>query len=135
MKLRIGVVASASRLEPAMAARVTRLAAERYPAVELMFHPQCYLSCGHFAGDDAARAAAFIEVANDPSSDALWFGRGGYGSCRIAETVLPKLNAAARRKSYLGYSDAGALLAALYASGFSGLAHGPMPSDIARQNG
>lgn len=134
-KLKIGIVAPASRLEPSMAERVTKLAAERHPSVELSFHPQCYLSSGHFAGVDATRVAAFVEIANDASFDVLWFGRGGYGSCRIAEGALPKLNDAARRKTYLGYSDAGALLAGLYAKGFHGLAHGPMPADIAREGG
>jgi muramoyltetrapeptide carboxypeptidase len=134
-KVKIGVVAPSSRLDPAMAERVAKLAAERQPAAELHFHPQCFLSCGHFAGDDAARAAAFIEVADDPSFDALWFARGGYGSGRIAEAVVAKLGPAARRKAYLGYSDAGALLAALYAQGFPGLAHGPMPADINRDGG
>ena len=36
---------------------------------------------GHFAGDDALRARAFVEVANDEGYDALWFARGGYGCC------------------------------------------------------
>ncbi len=134
-KLNIAVVAPASRLEPSMAERVTKLAAARHPSVELYFHPQCYLSSGHFAGADAERAAAFVEIANDASFDVLWFGRGGYGSCRIAEVALPKLSDAARRKTYLGYSDAGALLAGLYAKGFHSLAHGPMPADIAREGG
>jgi muramoyltetrapeptide carboxypeptidase len=134
-KVRIGIVAPSSRLAPAMAARVRLLAAERFPSAALHFHPQCYLSAGHFAGDDAARAAAFIEIANDPSFDALWFARGGYGSCRIAASILPRLGAAARHKTYLGYSDAGALLAGLYAAGFGGLAHGPMPADINRPGG
>jgi muramoyltetrapeptide carboxypeptidase len=134
-KVKIGIVAPSSRLEPAMAERVMQLAAERYPSVELHVHPQCYLSSGHFAGTDAERAAAFVEVANDASFDALWFARGGYGSGRIAALVLPKLGAAARRKAYLGYSDAGALLAGLYANGFPNLAHGPMPADINRAGG
>jgi len=134
-KVKIGIVAPSSRLDAETAGRVVRLAAERHPEAELHVHPQCHLSCGHFAGDDAARAAAFAEIANDPSFDALWFGRGGYGSARIAEAVLPRLGEAARRKAYLGYSDAGALLAALYAAGFPGLAHGPMPADIRRKGG
>src|SRR6185369_3634602 len=125
-KVKIGIVAPSSRLEPAMAERVTRLAAERFPAVELHVHPQCFLSAGHFAGADAVRDAAF---------DALWFGRGGYGSGRIASLVLPKLGDVARRKSYLGYSDAGALLAGLYANGFPNIVHGPMPADINREGG
>ncbi len=134
-KVKIGIVAPSSRLEPQMAERVTKLAAEREPSLELHFHPQCYLSAGHFAGDDAARAAAFVEVANGSAFDAVWFARGGYGSCRIAAKVLPQLGEAARRKTYLGYSDTGALLAGLYARGFTDLAHGPMPADITREGG
>jgi muramoyltetrapeptide carboxypeptidase len=122
-------------MEPSTAQRVTALAAERHPEVELTFHPQCHLSSGHFAGSDVARIAAFVEIANDASFDAVWFGRGGYGACRVAEAALPKLNDAARRKTYLGYSDAGVLLAGLYAKGFQGVAHGPMPADITRDGG
>ena len=111
-RVRVGIVAPGSRLEPSTAQRVMALAAERYPEVELTVHPQCHMSWGHFAGSDAARIAAFLEIANDASFDAVWFGRGGYGACRIAE-ALPKLNETARRKTYLGYSDAGVLLAGL----------------------
>jgi muramoyltetrapeptide carboxypeptidase len=136
-KLRIGVVAPASRLEPAHAEQVRALAATLYPSAppELYFHPQCFLSSGHFAGSDAERSRAFLEIANDPAFDVLWFGRGGYGSCRLAESVLPHLNAAAAKKMYLGYSDAGTLLGGLYAKGFSSVAHGPMPADIKRPGG
>jgi len=134
-RVRVGIVAPGSRLEPSTAQRVTALAAERHPEVELTFHPQCHLSSGHFAGADAARIAAFLEIANDASFDAVWFGRGGYGSCRVAEAALPKLKDAARKKTYLGYSDAGVLLAGLYANGFEGVAHGPMPADITRDGG
>jgi muramoyltetrapeptide carboxypeptidase len=135
--IKIGVVAPASRIEPALARAVVALA-EALPngsRPELHFHPQCFLSSGHFAGDDESRARAFIEVANDESFDALWFARGGYGSCRLAERVLPRLNAAARRKTYLGYSDTGFLLAALYKAGFTRVAHGPMAADVGRDGG
>ncbi len=134
-KVKIAIVAPACRLVPETAERVVRLAAERHPAAELHIHPQCFLSAGHFAGDDAARAAAFVEAANDPSFGAVWFARGGYGSARMAPLALPKLGPAARRKAYLGYSDLSALLAGLYAAGFPHLAHGPMPSDITRAGG
>jgi muramoyltetrapeptide carboxypeptidase len=135
--VRIGIVATGSRLDPAIAEKVLDLAKALYPArpPELCFSPQCFLSSGHFAGDDEARARAFLEVANDDSFDALWFARGGYGSCRLSERVLPRLNDAARRKTYLGYSDAGFLLAGLYKAGFPRLAHGPMPADLARAGG
>jgi muramoyltetrapeptide carboxypeptidase len=136
-KVRIGVMAPGSRIEPALAERVKEIAHRRYPdgAVELQFHPQCFLSAGHFAGADAVRAEAFVEIANDAAVDALWFARGGYGACRIAEEVIPPLAKAARRKVYLGYSDTGNLLAGLYKAGFSGLAHGPMPADALRAGG
>ena len=135
--MRIGIVAPSARIDEEVAGKVAAVAVARFgeAAPELVFHPQCYLSSGHFAGDDAVRAAAFLEVANDPGFDALWFARGGYGACRLADSVLPNLTEAARAKRYLGYSDAGFLLAGLYALGFETLAHGPMPSDVRRDGG
>ncbi|HZO46239.1 MAG TPA: LD-carboxypeptidase [Xanthobacteraceae bacterium] len=135
--MKIGVVAPASRLSPEVAERVPMLAARLYPdrTPEIVFHPQCFATHGHFAGDDDTRARAFIEVANDESYDAVWFARGGYGSCRVAEAVIGGLTEASRRKTYLGYSDAGALLAALYRAGFANVAHGPVAQDILRDGG
>jgi muramoyltetrapeptide carboxypeptidase len=135
--LRIAVVAPSSRASPEAAEQVLRLAAQLYPdrTPQIAFHPQCFASFGHFAGDDATRAAALVEVANSEAYDAIWFARGGYGSGRLIESVLPLLGPAARRKTYLGYSDPGALLAALYSQGFEHLAHGPIPQDILREGG
>jgi muramoyltetrapeptide carboxypeptidase len=101
----------------------------------LHFHPQCFLETGHFAGDDAARSAAFLDVANDPKYDAIWFARGGYGACRLDDALFAKLNEHARAKTYLGYSDTGMILARLYGEGIGRPAHGPMPSDLPRENG
>ncbi len=132
---KIAVVAPASRLEPATAARVTALVDAAFSGrAEVVFHPQCFLSSGHFAGDDAARTMAFLDAANDESFSAVWFGRGGYGAGRIAERVLAGLGAGAKHKSYMGYSDGGFLLAGLYRAGFS-VAHGPIPHDIKRTGG
>ena len=134
---RIAVVAPSNRVDPALPERLAALL-DRLPAAgrpTLWFHPQCFEACGHFAGPDAVRAQAFVEVANDPGFDAVWFGRGGYGSFRLVEAVLPGLGAAARTKTYLGYSDGGALLAALYRAGIGRVAHGPMPADFARPGG
>ncbi len=135
--VRIGVVAPASRVFPHVAGRVRALAASFYPArtPEIVFHPQCFESHGHFAGDDKTRAQAFLAVANGESCQAVWFGRGGYGSCRMIEAAMRELSPAARRKTYLGYSDAGTVLAALYRAGFTAVAHGPMAQDILRDNG
>ena len=54
---------------------------------ELVIHPQCFFSDGHFAGPDAARLEALREVMADERYDAIWFARGGYGSNRIAEAA------------------------------------------------
>lgn len=133
---RIGVMAPGGALAAEVEPRVRALAAERYgDRVEIVFHPQCFERCGHFAGDDARRTEAFLEVANDPSFDALWFGRGGYGSNRIVEAACEQLAPAAADKAYLGYSDAGTLLSALYARGYRNVAHGPMPGDIRMDGG
>lgn len=134
---RIGVVAPGSSASPELAADLGALVQRLYPGggVEVWFHPQCFLSHGHFAGDDAARATAFLDVANDPDFDALWFARGGYGSCRIAEAVVAGLAQAAADKAYLGYSDAGSMLAALYRRGFGKAAHGPVAQDLRREGG
>src|SRR3954468_19275655 len=109
---RVGVAAPAARMSLEVAQRVPALAASLYPdrTPEIYFHPQCFASHGHFAGNDATRARAFLDIANDESYDALWFARGGYGSCRVAEQVLQGLTEPSRRKAYLGYSDAGVLL-------------------------
>ena len=135
--LRIAVVAPSSRLSPEVPAPVEALAARLYPdrTPQLFFPPRCFLSSGHFAGDDATRAAALVEVANSEAYDAIWFGRGGYGAGRLIEAVLPKLGPAARAKTWMAYSDGGALLAALYSQGFQQLAHGPIPQDILREGG
>ncbi|GAB4519125.1 MAG: LD-carboxypeptidase [Amphiplicatus sp.] len=136
-RMKIAVVAPASRVAPETAEKTRALAARLYgeAAPEIHFHPQCFLSDGHFAGSDAARSAAFLEAANDPGFDAVWFGRGGYGSCRLDETLYATLNDSARRKIYLGYSDLGVVLARLYREGIGRPVHGPMPSDVNRPGG
>ncbi|MFN3726443.1 MAG: LD-carboxypeptidase [Allosphingosinicella sp.] len=133
--MRIGVVAPSGRFVRESAERVTALAAQDFPGVELVFHPQCFMEDNHFAGSDDARFAAFVAAANDPSLDAIWFARGGYGACRIAEEAVAALDPAARDKAYLGYSDGGYLLAGLYKAGFPHVAHGPVVHDIARDGG
>src|SRR5436309_727736 len=136
-RCRIGVVAPASRMSAEVAERVPMLARSLYPnrTPEIVFHPQCFASHGHFAGDDETRAQAFLDIANDESFDAVWFARGGYGSCRVVEAVMAGLTEPSRRKTYMGYSDGGTLLAALYRAGFNSVAHGPVVQDIVRGGG
>ena len=108
---KIGVVAASSRFARERGDVIERWFAEHVPdeSIKVVFHPATFMSHGHFAGDDAARTKAFVEFANDP-----------------------RLDAVARKKRYLGYSDAGSLLALLYKAGFPHVAHGPMASDVVR---
>lgn len=135
-KVRIGVVAPSSFIDPAVPDEVAAFAKARYgDRVELVFDPQCFLRHGHFAGTDAERAEGFLRIANDPAIDAVWFARGGYGACRPAEAILAGLTDAARSKAFMGYSDGGAMLAGLYRAGFAQVFHGPLPHDIRRAGG
>ena len=133
--MRIGILALASRGDAGAVAPITDYCARAYPGVELVFHPQVFTTDGHFAGSDFARAEAFVDFANDPTIDAIWFYRGGYGSNRILQMAMPELKAPARAKKYLGYSDMGFLLGALYARRIGHPAHGPMVSDVNRTHG
>src|SRR5919107_3242270 len=131
--MKIAVVAPSCTLKREAADAVQSIVAARGDC-ELVVHPQCFLSDGHFAGPDEARLAALREVMADASVDAVWFARGGYGSNRIAEAALVDLPAAASGKQYVGYSDAGFLLAGLHKAGLE-VTWGPMPQDVLRAGG
>lgn len=132
---RIAICAPATPITRDVADRVTALAEVEFPELELVFHEQCFASEGHFAGPDSLRLAAFVECANAPDTHAVWFAKGGYGSNRITSAALDQLGQAARSKTYLGYSDGGYLLAALYRESIGYPVHGPMPLDILRDGG
>ena len=131
--MKIAVVAPSCPLKREAADAVRAIAQSRSDC-ELAIHPQCFLSDGHFAGSDRERLAALLEVIADPSVDAVWFARGGYGSNRIAEAAVQGLPGAAPSKLFMGYSDGGFLLAAFHRAGLA-VAHGPMPQDALRDGG
>jgi len=131
----IAICAPSTPLTHEDAARVTALAEAEFPGVTLHFHPQCFQIDGHFAGCDALRLEALLECSNDPAFDGVWFARGGYGACRIVEEAMAGLGDRARDKFYLGYSDAGYLLGALYRGRIGRPIHAPMPVDIRREGG
>ncbi len=133
--MKIGICAPSAAFLRDDAERVLHLARDEYPEAQLVFHNQCFFEAGHFAGTDAERLAAFVELANDPSIDAVWFARGGYGAGRIAEDAMRLLSDTAYDKTYLGYSDGGFLLAALYKAGIGRVTHGPVVADIRRAGG
>ena len=79
--MRIGIVAVSSPFQQATADRVLAHAQDLFPdnPPELYVHPNSFLQQNHFAGSDTARTESFLDIANDPDFDALWFARGGYG--------------------------------------------------------
>lgn len=133
--MRIGIIAPSTAIRTDDAEAVSAIAAMGYGDVELVFDPLCFGSYGHFSGTDEARFRAVVEMANRTDIDAIWFAKGGYGACRIADTAVAAMGPAARQKAFLGYSDQGNFLAALYRDGFDHVAHGPMVSDITREGG
>ena len=131
----IAICAPATPITREQAAALEELVAAEFPDHRVSFHEQCFASEGHFAGDDLTRLTALLDCANDPSFDAVWFAKGGYGSNRIAEAAVARMNAAARSKTYVGFSDCGYLLAALYRAGIGQCAHGSMPVSARSETG
>jgi len=131
---RIAICAPSTPITPADAERVVALSAE-FPGLELVVHEQCFAVDGHFAGSDDVRLGALLECANDPAVDAVWCARGGYGANRIAARAVAQMRGCAREKAFVGYSDAGYLLAALYRAGIGLPVHAPMPVDVRREGG
>lgn len=132
--VKVAICAPGKRLEQERADAVQELALT-HDGIELEFHRQCFARHGHFAGDDAARLAAFLDCANDPGIDAVWFAMGGYGANRIAAEAVAGMNASARGKQYLGYSDNGYLLAEMYRTGAGRPVHAPLVGDVRREGG
>ena len=131
----IAICAPATPITREQQAAFEDLVAAEFPSHRVMFHDQCFERQGHFAGDDLRRLTAFVECANDPAFDVVWFAKGGYGSNRIAEAAVAQMNTAARTKTYIGFSDAGYLLAALYRHGIGQSVHGHMPVSARSEGG
>ena len=132
---RIAICAPATPITRDHAATMEEFVARDFPQHEVWFHEQCFVSEAHFAGDDLTRLTALLECANDPAYDAVWFAKGGYGSNRIAEAAVARMNDAARAKTYVGFSDMGYLLAALYRAGIGQPVHGSMPVSARSEGG
>lgn len=130
---KIAICAPACPITPDDVAKAQAVAAQYDLTLE--FHPQCFANSGHFAGEDDVRLAAFLDCANDPGVDAVWFARGGYGSNRIAQQAMAQLGPASAYKTYMGYSDMGYMLGALYRARVGHVCHGPMVADGRRSGG
>jgi muramoyltetrapeptide carboxypeptidase len=80
---------------------------------------------GYLSGSDEERAADLNDALRDPTIDAVWFLRGGYGTMRILDDIdWPAL--ARAPKPLIGYSDNTAVHLAANAVGVVGF-HGPHP--------
>ena len=110
---------------------------------DLEFAEEWLTSCGYqviladnidhtyhqFAGNDEMRISALQKIIDDDSIDAIWFGKGGYGSARIVDPINfePLME---RPKWFIGYSDPTVFHLALYNKGIMSL-HGTMPVGLA----
>ncbi len=131
----IAICAPATPITREQAAALEQLVAAEFPMHTVTFHDQCFELDGHFAGPDLRRLEALLDCANDPAYDAVWFAKGGYGSNRIAEAAIAQMNETARSKTYVGFSDAGYMLAALYRHGIGQAVHGSMPVSAGNEGG
>lgn len=132
---RIAICAPAGPITREHAAALEALVAEEFPEHSVHVHEQSFASHGHFAGDDLTRLSALLDCANDSAFDAVWFARGGYGSNRIAEAAIARMNASARAKTYVGFSDCGYLLGAFYRHRIGQCVHGSMPVSVRSERG
>lgn len=80
---------------------------------------------GYLAGADQARLADLNHALTDPSIDAVWCLRGGFGVTRILDGVAFGAFAA-RPRPVIGFSDITALLVALTSTTGVVTFHGPM---------
>jgi muramoyltetrapeptide carboxypeptidase len=84
----------------------------------------------YLAGDDDARLEALVWALSDPSLDAAWVARGGYGLTRL----LPRVPwHALKPRPVLGFSDTTVLLLALWRRGWKHAIHGPVLHSFADQ--
>ncbi|MDH7515233.1 MAG: LD-carboxypeptidase [Bacteroidota bacterium] len=87
---------------------------------------------GYLAGDDELRASEIEAMFADPSIDAVFCVRGGYGSARLLPLIDYRL-IRRRPKIFVGYSDITALSLAFWSQTRMPTFAGPMPvSDMGK---
>jgi muramoyltetrapeptide carboxypeptidase len=122
---RIGVIAPAGIHDPARLERGLEIVRSYGHRIELF--PDLLRPFRYFASNDEQRAAQLIEALCEPSWDAVWLARGGYGLTRLLGRVEAAIAAGKLRpKPVLGFSDATALFAALHPYGLGPLVHAPV---------
>ncbi|HEX8952565.1 MAG TPA: LD-carboxypeptidase [Polyangia bacterium] len=124
---RVAVVAPAGPVPREAFAAGAAILAGRY---SLVHDERIFARTGYLAGDDDARAAELAGALADPTVEALFCARGGYGLMRI----LDRLDAAAfarAPKLIVGFSDVTALHAWAARAGVASL-HAPVVTQLGR---
>lgn len=118
----ISLVSPASPLTPEQTAKgIGILEAAGY---RVKLATNVYTSCDYLAGSDADRAQDLQDAFDDPSTQAVFCSRGGYGCSRLMP-LLDLDRMAASGKLFSGFSDITVLHAALNRRGLATL-HAPM---------
>ena len=122
---RVAVVAPAGPVPRDAFAAGAAILGARYT---LVHDERVFAREGYLAGGDDARAAELGRALGDPSVEAVFCARGGYGLLRI----LPRLDAAAfarAPKLLVGFSDVTALHAWAWRAGVASL-HAPVVTQL-----
>jgi muramoyltetrapeptide carboxypeptidase len=120
----IGIAAVSGPVDEARLRRGLELLESR--GYRLRLAPNVLSRRGFLAGSDEERAGGYRELLADPSVDAIFFARGGYGASRILARLSPE-EIAARPRIHMGGSDLTALFAYLRARTNLISFYGPMP--------
>ena len=127
----VGIAAPASPFDRAAFDQgLARLAAM---GLKVRLAEEIYAQSGYLAGPDRQRAEQINRFSKDPEVAAVICARGGYGSMRI----LPWIDFAAAKenpKIFLGFSDATALLSALWQRSRLICFHGPTVTTLGTAN-
>ena len=124
---RVAVVAPAGPVPRDAFAAGAAILGARY---RLVHDERVFAREGYLAGSDDARAAELAGALADPSIEAVFCARGGYGLMRI----LPRLDAAAfarAPKLVVGFSDVTALHAWAWRAGVTSL-HAPVITQLGK---
>lgn len=119
----IGIVAPASNVD--REALLRGVAALEQSGYRVRYSDQVFLQEDYFAGAHSERAAELTRMFCDPSIDAIFCARGGYGCHHLLQRLKPEV-LRANPKVFLGHSDVTVLLQFLENQCQMVSFHGPM---------